>query len=88
VSIDFGNVTGQGLTTKTKYVAGGNQILIRPLVNPDVVDVIFPFYPSGTTGTTGARSALASFTLNYNTATGTSTGASASTTVDSPLGAP
>jgi len=85
VSIDFSNVTGQGLKTGTKYVAGGNQVLTRPLVSTDVVNVIFPFYPRGTTGTTGARSALASFTLNYNTTTGTATGASASPTADTSL---
>ena len=85
VSIDFSNVTGQGLRTGTKYVAGGNQVLIRPLVRSDVVDVVFPFYPSGTTGTTRARSALASFTLTYDTTTGVARGASASTTVNSLL---
>ena len=85
VTIDFSNVTGQGLRTGTKYVAGGNQVLTRPLVNPDVVDVVFPFYPRGTTGATGARSARASFTLNYDTITGTSTGAAASPIVDTSL---
>ena len=85
MSIDFSSVTGEGRKTKTKYVVGGNQILIRPLVNPDVVDVILPFYPSGTSGGTGTRSALASFTLNYDITTGAVTEASASTTVDSPL---
>jgi hypothetical protein len=85
VTVDFSNVTGQGLSTKTKYVAGGNQVLVRPLVNGDVVNVVFPFYPSGTNGTVGARSALASFTLNYDTTTGTSTGVAASTTADTSL---
>jgi hypothetical protein len=87
VSIDFSNVTGQGLRTGTWYIAGGNQVLTRPLVNGDVVDVVFPFYPRGTTGTAGARSALASFTLNYDTATGATTGASASPTADTSLAA-
>jgi hypothetical protein len=85
VSIDFSNVTGEGLRTRTKYVAGGNQVLTRNLVNPDVIQVIFPFYARGTNGTTGARSALATFTLNYDATTSTSTGASASTIVDTPL---
>lgn len=85
VSIDFSNVTGEGLKTGTKYVAGGNQVLTRRLVNPDVVKVTFPFYPRGTDGTIGARSALATFTLNYDTATLTSTGAAASTTADTSL---
>lgn len=85
VSIDFSNVTGQGLQTGTRYVAGGNQTLTRPFVNPDVVKVIFPFYPRGTNGTVGARSALASFTLNYDTTTLTSTGAAASTNVQPSL---
>lgn len=78
VSIDFSDVTGQGLETGTKYVAGGNQTLTRPFVNPDVVKVIFPFYPRGTNGTVGARSALASFTLSYDTTALKATGATAS----------
>ena len=85
VSIDFSNVTGQGLKTGTAYVAGGNQVLSRPLVNSDVVKVIFPFYPRGTNGTSGARSALASFTLTYDTTTGTSTGVSTTTIADTLL---
>ena len=85
VSIDFSNVTGQGLRTGARYVAGGNQILTRPLVSTDVVNVIFPFYLRGSTGTVGARSAQASFTLTYDVATGTSTGASAGTTADPSL---
>jgi hypothetical protein len=85
VTIDFSNVTGQGLRTGTRYVAAGNQVLSRPLVNPDVVDVVFPIYPRGTIGTSGARSALASFTLNYDTASGVQTGASAGTTVTNSL---
>lgn len=82
VTVDFSNVTGQGLSTKTKYVAGGNQVLTRPLVSPDVIRVVFPFYARGTNGTTGARSAEASFTLSYDLATGTPTGAAASPTAD------
>lgn len=87
VSIDFTNVTGQGLKTGTRYVAGGNQVLTRPFANPDVVKVVFPFYARGTNGTAGARSAFATFTLNYDTATLTSSGASASAIVDTPLAA-
>ena len=82
VSIDFSGVTGQGVGSKAKYVAGGNQVLTRPLVNPDVIRVVFPFYARGTNGTTGARSAEATFTLNYDLVTGSPTGASATTTAD------
>jgi len=87
VTIDFSGVTGQGQKTRTKYVAGGNQVLTRPLVSPDVIDVVFPFYPSGTPGTVGARSALASLTLTYDTTSGTPTGATAASTADTSLAA-
>ena len=82
LSIDFGNVSGQGLKTGTRYVAGGNQVLTRPLVARDIVDVIFPIYARGTTGAAGARSAKASFALTYDTTTGAVTGVSASATAD------
>lgn len=79
VSIDFSGVTGQGAKTKASYVAGGNQVLTRRLVNPDVIKVTFPVYARGTDGTSGARSALATFTLTYDVAALTSSGVSAAT---------
>lgn len=78
--IDFSNVTGQGMKTGAKYLTSGNQVLIRPLVATDVVDVTFDFFPSGGS-ILAARSALASFTFNYNVTAGTATGASTSPAV-------
>ena len=69
LSIDFSNVSGVGVKTGTKYVTSGGQDLIRPLVATDVVDVTFAIHPSSAGGFTRARSALASFTLQYNVST-------------------
>ena len=80
-SIDFSNVTGQGQKTGQPYVTSGNQVLIRPLVATDVVDVIFDFFPSGGS-ILAARQALASFTFNYNTVSGSPTGTTTSSTAD------
>jgi hypothetical protein len=66
LSIDFSNVSGVGLKTKTKYVTSGGQDLVRPLVAKDVVDVTFAIFPDNDTGFTSARPALASLTLHYN----------------------
>ena len=79
--IDFSQVTGHGMKTGQTYVTSGNQVLIRPLVASDVVDVTFNFYPSGGS-IMAARSALASFTFNYNVAAGTASGTSTSAAVD------
>ena len=82
--IDFSQVTGQGMKTKQTYVTSGNQVLVRPLVASDVVEVTFDFYPSGGSIMT-ARSALASFTFNYNVAAATPSGTSTSAVVDPAL---
>src|SRR5262245_14052445 len=66
LSIDFSNVSGVGLNTRTTYVTSGRQDLVRLLVAKDVVDVTFALLPDDGTGFTSARSALASFTLHYN----------------------
>src|SRR3989442_5577997 len=78
LSIDFSHVAGVGTKTGTKYVTSGGQDLIRPLVATDVVDVTFAIMPSSATGAARTRSALASFTLNYNVGTSTFTSRTAS----------
>lgn len=82
LDIDFGNVSGVGLRTGTRYVTSGGQHLIRPLVATDVVDVTFPFFPSGPGGSALARQALASFTITYDVATGRVTSVATSTSVN------
>jgi len=82
LSIDFSHVSGVGLKTGTKYVTSGGQDLVRPLVDKDVFDVTFTVQPSGAAGVTRARSALASFTLNYNVRTETFTNGTASPLVN------
>jgi hypothetical protein len=82
LSFDLGNVLGVGLSTGANYVASAGQALVRPLVASDVVEITFPVMPSGAGGALKARPAVASFTLNYNLATGRLTGATASSLVN------
>lgn len=82
LSIDFSNVVGQGQRTGTTYVASGNQVLLRPLVKTDQVDVMFPFFPNTARGQLSARTALASFTLTYDLAAARPSAATAGLTLD------
>jgi hypothetical protein len=77
VSIDLGGVSGVGLSTKATYLASGQANLTRWLVASDLVQVTFPF--SGASGRDSAvRTALATFNLSFDVATGALTGATAS----------
>jgi hypothetical protein len=67
--IDVSKITGLGLTSGTTYVTSGNQDLVRPLTDVDVVEITFAFYPSGQI--LQARSAPASLTLTFDTSSGT-----------------
>ena len=80
--IDLSNVVGVGITTGSTYVASGDQDLIRPLAASDVVDVTFAIVPKRAEGALEARTALASFTLTFNVATGVLTRGVAATAVN------
>jgi hypothetical protein len=82
LSIDFSNVSGVGVKTGMRYITSGGQDLIRLLVATDVVNVTFAIHPSGAGGFTRARSALASFTLQYNVSTEAFASGSASSSVN------
>ena len=83
LDIDVSNVFGVGLSTGKVYVSSGGQNLIRPLVGAtDVVEITFPFFPSGPGGEAQARTAVATFTVNYNVTNGTLLSAIVSAIVD------
>lgn len=75
LSIDLRGVSGVGASSSAKYVIGGPEIVQKRLASSYAIDLTFPFYASGSTGTAGARSGLASFALNIDTATGAVTSA-------------
>jgi hypothetical protein len=70
VSIKLVNVSGIGLLTGARYVATGQNTLLRLLVTSDVLEITFPYFSDTAGGASRARSLLASFTLNYNLFTG------------------
>lgn len=70
VSIDLTGISGVGSSTRTKYSIGGPEIVQKRLAPSYAVDITFPFYKSGTNGTSDARSGLATFSFNVDSATG------------------
>jgi hypothetical protein len=76
VSIDLLAVSGQGVSTGTRYVSTGEANLTRLLVPSDLVELTFALVPSGPGGVLSARTALASFTLDYDLTSGALTAAS------------
>src|SRR5256885_5697431 len=77
VSIDLGEVTGKGLSTGEVYVTGGLVKLTRRLVRGDVIHATIPFFVRGVGPTAKGRTAVASFSFDYDIATGALTSARA-----------
>jgi hypothetical protein len=77
LAITLVNVSGVGLTSGAKYIAVGEDRILRPLSLSDRVEIMFPFYKATTDGPRSARSAMASITLQFNLVTGALTGATA-----------
>lgn len=71
-------VSGAGLQTGAKYVASGEESLVRPVVASDHIEIMFPFYRATRDGPLSARSATASIVLNFDVLTGAVTKAAAS----------
>jgi hypothetical protein len=78
LSIKLVNVSGVGLSTGARYVATGEDAVLRLLKVSDLVEIAFPFYRDTPNGRSSARSALAGITLQFNLLTGALTGATAS----------
>jgi hypothetical protein len=76
LAVTMVGVAGVGLTSGTKYVATGEDRLLRRMAASDHIDVLFPFYRASD-GPSSARSATASITLGFDLVTGSVTRATA-----------
>lgn len=74
ISIKLVNVSGVGLLTTARYVVTGQNVLLRPLVSSDLIEITFPLYRDTPGGASQARSVLASFTLKFDVLGGLLTG--------------
>jgi hypothetical protein len=77
VSIDLGDLNGRGLSTGKVYVTGGLIRLTRRLVRGDVIQATVPFFVRGAAPADGGRTAVASFSFDYDITTGSLTSARA-----------
>ncbi|MFU4581444.1 hypothetical protein ACM71K_30475 [Pseudomonas aeruginosa] len=64
--IDFLNVIGVGLTTRSRYFAHGQNRVVRVLRDRDVVELTFPITPLNVSAIRTAIPVLATFTLTFN----------------------
>ena len=78
VSLKLVGVSGSGTVTGAKYVATGEENLVRPLAATDHFEIMVPFFRATLDGPLSARSAAASIVLNFDLLTGGITSATAS----------
>jgi hypothetical protein len=78
LSLKLVGVSGAGAVTGAKYVATGEQSLVRRMVASDQIVIMFPFYRATVDGPLSARSAAVSITLNFDLLTGAVTNVTAS----------
>ena len=69
LSVDLLNVFGKGQTTRARYVARGEDKVIRLFGDTDLVEVTFPVFPIGST-TPLATPLVASLNLNFDVGNG------------------
>ena len=72
------NVSGVGLTSGAKYVAAGENTMMRLGAASDQFEVTFPFFRDTPDGPLSARSATVSISLKLDLLTGSITAATAS----------
>jgi hypothetical protein len=84
VSLDLGDLTGKGLSTGNVYVTGGLINLTRRLVRGDVIQATIPFFVRGAGPTARGRTAVASFSFDYDVTTGALTSARAALAAPAP----
>jgi hypothetical protein len=77
VSIDLGDLVGTGVSTGNVYLTGGLINLTRRLVKGDVIRATIPFFVRGSAPTARGRTAVASFSFDYDVRTGALTSARA-----------
>jgi hypothetical protein len=75
LTIDLSGVSGVGSSTKAKYVVSTQAIVQRRVAGSHRLEVTFPFMKSDSTDLTSARSAVASFAVDFDVNTGAVTGA-------------
>jgi hypothetical protein len=78
LSLKLVGVTGAGVVSGAKYVASGEENLVRPLAASDHIEVMFPFFRATADGPLSARSVAASIVFNFDLLTGAITKATAS----------
>ncbi|MBD2840554.1 hypothetical protein ID144_26265 [Pseudomonas sp. JM0905a] len=76
--IDFVNVVGAGMSSKTRFFAHGEHQVVRELRTTDVVELTFLITPVGARATTVAIPVLATFQLTFNVDQGQLTAATGS----------
>ncbi|AOE85393.1 hypothetical protein [Pseudomonas sp. TCU-HL1] len=75
--IDFLNVLGVGLTSRTRFFAHGENRVVRVLRQTDEVELTFPITPVNAKATITALPVLATFELEFDIDQGQLTAASA-----------
>jgi hypothetical protein len=78
INVDLSGVTGVGSSTQAQYVVSITEVVQRPAVASDTVDITFPFVGSGATDSYSAQTGVVSFALSFNLNTGAVTSATAS----------
>jgi hypothetical protein len=84
VSIDLGDLTGKGLSTGKAYLTGGLIKVTRRLVRGDVIQATIPFFLRGSGPAAPGRTAVASFSFDYDITTGALTSARAALAAPAP----
>jgi len=84
LSIDLGQLSGVGSSTKAKYVITGPEMAQRQVASSHLVEFEFPFFKSGGSTISSVQSGVASFALYFDVATGAVTGASGHLTSGGP----
>jgi hypothetical protein len=78
LTIDLRGVAGVGSSTGAKYVVYGPELVQRALAASHTVEITFPFKSSTSSTAATARTGVASFTVDFDVATGAMTAASGS----------
>ena len=68
IRIDLSNVSARGMQSRKTYLVSAQAVLHRPLLAFDPLELSFPFVFAGESSP--ARSALASFGIHFNAASG------------------
>ena len=70
LTVNLVGVSGAGQSPRSRYLATGEETVIRLLQPTDLVEIEFPVFPVGARGSDAARAVLASFVLTFDQANG------------------